>query len=131
MWRDFARLFWRLRFRPQACGRRSFRPEFLNRLDEIVFYKPLTKENITSIIDLQIADLNRRLADKQLKCHVSDEAKSFIIEAAYDPQYGARPLKRYLQHTVETLLAHRILKGDVLPGQTLEVTVKNGELAVA
>ena len=115
----------------EALLRRSFRPEFLNRLDEIVFYKPLTKENITSIIDLQIADLNRRLADKQLKCHVSDEAKSFIIEAAYDPQYGARPLKRYLQHTVETLLAHRILKGDVLPGQTLEVTVKNGELAVA
>ena len=115
----------------EALLRRSFRPEFLNRLDEIVFYKPLTKENITSIIDLQIADLNRRLADKQLKCHVSDEAKSFIIEAAYDPQYGARPLKRYLQHTVETLLAHRILKGDVLPGQTLEVTVENGELAVA
>ena len=114
----------------EALLRRSFRPEFLNRLDEIVFYKPLTKENITSIIDLQIADLNRRLADKQLKCHVSDEAKSFIIEAAYDPQYGARPLKRYLQHTVETLLAHRILKGDVLPGQTLEVTVENGELAV-
>ena len=79
----------------EALLRRSFRPEFLNRLDEIVFYKPLTKENITSIIDLQIADLNRRLADKQLKCHVSDEAKSFIIEAAYDPQYGARPLKRY------------------------------------
>ncbi len=115
----------------EALLRKSFRPEFLNRLDEIVFYKPLTKENITSIIDLQIADLNRRLADKQLKCHVSDEAKSFIIEAAYDPQYGARPLKRYLQHTVETLLAHRILKGDVLPGQTLEVTVENGELAVA
>ena len=115
----------------EALLRRSFRPEFLNRLDEIVFYKPLTKENITSIIDLQIADLNRRLAQKQLKCHVSDEAKSFIIEAAYDPQYGARPLKRYLQHTVETLLAHRILKGDVLPGQTLEVTVENGELAVA
>ena len=114
----------------EALLRRSFRPEFLNRLDEIVFYKPLTKENITGIIDLQIADLNRRLADKQLKCHVSDEAKSFIIEAAYDPQYGARPLKRYLQHTVETLLAHRILKGDVLPGQTLEVTVENGELAV-
>ena len=114
----------------EALLRRSFRPEFLNRLDEIVFYKPLTRENITGIIDLQIADLNRRLAQKQLKCHVSDEAKSFIIEAAYDPQYGARPLKRYLQHTVETLLAHRILKGDVLPGQTLEVTVENGELAV-
>ena len=95
-----------------------------------MFYKPLTKENITGIIDLQIADLNRRLKEKQLSCHVSDEAKSFIIEAAYDPQYGARPLKRYLQHTVETLLAHRILRGDVLPGQTLEVTVRDGDLAV-
>ena len=114
----------------EALLRRSFRPEFLNRLDEIVFYKPLTKENITGIIDLQIADLNRRLKEKQLSCHVSDEAKSFIIEAAYDPQYGARPLKRYLQHTVETLLAHRILRGDVLPGQTLEVTVRDGDLAV-
>ena len=114
----------------EALLRRSFRPEFLNRLDEIVFYKPLTRENITGIIDLQIADLNRRLKEKQLSCHVSDEAKAFIIEAAYDPQYGARPLKRYLQHTVETLLAHRILKGDVLPGQTLEVTVRGGELAV-
>ena len=114
----------------EALLRRSFRPEFLNRLDEIVFYKPLTKENITGIIDLQIADLNRRLKEKQLSCHVSDEAKRFIIEAAYDPQYGARPLKRYLQHTVETLLAHRILRGDVLPGQTLEVTVRDGDLAV-
>ena len=113
-----------------ALLKQQFRPEFLNRLDEIVFYKPLTRDEIGNIVDLQMVDLQRRLADKQLKCHVSDEAKSFIIEAAYDPQYGARPLKRYLQHTVETLLAHRILKGDVLPGQTLEVTVKNGELAV-
>ncbi len=110
--------------------RRSFRPEFLNRLDEIVFYKPLTRDNITKIIDLQIADLNRRLADKQLHCQVSDEAKAFIIEAAYDPQYGARPLRRYVQHTVETLIAHRILRGNVLPGETLEVTVRNGELIV-
>ncbi|MGN0980203.1 MAG: ATP-dependent chaperone ClpB [Candidatus Avoscillospira sp.] len=110
--------------------RRSFRPEFLNRLDEIVFYKPLTKDNITKIIDLQIHDLNKRLADKQLTCHVSDEAKQFIIDASYDPQFGARPLRRYVQHTVETLIAHRILKGDILPGATLEVTVQNGELAV-
>ena len=110
--------------------RRSFRPEFLNRLDEIVFYKPLTKDNITKIIDLQIHDLNKRLTDKQLTCHVSDEAKQFIIDASYDPQFGARPLRRYVQHTVETLIAHRILKGDILPGATLEVTVQNGELAV-
>ena len=110
--------------------RRSFRPEFLNRLDEIVFYKPLTKDNITKIIDLQIADLNARLADKQLSCHVSDEAKQFIIDAAYDPQYGARPLRRYVQHTVETLIARKILKGDVLPGQTLEVEVQGDELCI-
>ncbi len=110
--------------------RRSFRPEFLNRLDEIVFYKPLTKENITKIIDLQIADLNARLADKQLVCRVSDAAKALIIEAAYDPQYGARPLRRYVQHTVETLIARKILKGDILPGTALQVEVENGELVV-
>ena len=110
--------------------RRSFRPEFLNRPDEIVFYRPLTKDNITKIIDLQIADLNARLADKQLVCRVSDEAKALIIEAAYDPQYGARPLRRYVQHAVETLIARKILRGDILPGTTLEVTVENGELYV-
>ena len=111
--------------------RHSFRPEFLNRLDEIVFYKPLTKDNITKIIDLQIADLNARLAEKQLVCRVSDAAKALIIEAAYDPQYGARPLRRYVQHTVETLIARKILKGDILPGTKLEVGVENGELTVS
>jgi len=109
---------------------RTFRPEFLNRLDEIVFYKPLTKDNICKIIDLQIAALNGRLADKQLKCELTDEAKQFIIDAAYDPQYGARPLRRYVQHTVETLLARRIVSGSVLPGATLKVAVQNGELAL-
>ncbi len=109
---------------------RSFRPEFLNRLDEIVFYKPLTKGNITKIIDLQINDLNKRLADKQLRCEVSEEAKQFIIDAAYDPQFGARPLRRYVQHTVETLLARKILKGDILPGAILAVEVRDGELAI-
>ena len=110
--------------------KRSFRPEFLNRLDEIVFYKPLTKDNIVHIIDLQLAQLNRRLADKQLKCELTDDAKQFVIDAAYDPQYGARPLRRYLQHTVETLLAKRIVKGDITPNTTLTVTVQNGELIV-
>ncbi len=110
--------------------RRSFRPEFLNRLDEIVFYKPLTRDNITKIIDLQVADLNARLAEKQLVCHVSDAAKKLIIEAAYDPQYGARPLRRYVQHTVETLIARKILKGDILPSTALRVDVENGELVV-
>ena len=114
----------------EAQLRRSFRPEFLNRLDEIVFYKPLTKDNITKIIDLQIKDLNARLADKQLLVQVSEEAKKLIIDAAYDPQYGARPLRRYVQHTVETLIARKILKGDVLPGQTMAVDVQNEELCV-
>ena len=111
--------------------KRSFRPEFLNRLDEIVFYKPLTKDNIVHIIDLQLAQLNRRLADRQLKCELTEEAKQFVIDAAYDPQYGARPLRRYLQHTVETLLARRIVRGDVAPNTTLRVEVQNGALTVA
>ncbi|MBR2366504.1 MAG: AAA family ATPase, partial [Oscillospiraceae bacterium] len=110
--------------------RRSFRPEFLNRLDEIVFYKPLTRENVTGIIDLQIAALNRRLADKQLSCTLTPEAKQFILDAAYDPQFGARPLRRYVQHTVETLLARRILQGDILPGTRLRVTVDGETLAI-
>ena len=110
--------------------KRSFRPEFLNRLDEIVFYKPLTKDNIVHIIDLQLAQLNRRLADKQLRCALTEEAKQFVIDAAYDPQYGARPLRRYLQHTVETLLAKRIVRGDVAPNTTLTVSVQNGALVV-
>ena len=114
----------------QTLLRRSFRPEFLNRLDEIVFYKPLSKENITGIIDLQIAALNKRLADKQLTCELTPAAKTFVIDAAYDPQFGARPLRRYLQHTVETLLAQRILRGDVFPGQTLVCDVQNGELVI-
>ena len=108
----------------------SFRPEFLNRLDEIVFYKPLTKENITGIIDLIIADLNRRLADKQLTAELTDEAKHFIIDAAYDPAYGARPLRRYIQHGVETLIARKIIGDDLLPGSLLLVGVADGELTV-
>ena len=114
----------------QTLLRRQFRPEFLNRLDEIVFYKPLTRENITAIIDLQIAALNRRLSDKQISCSLTGEAKAFIIDAAYDPQFGARPLRRYVQHTVETLIARRILTGDILPGATLRVDVKEGALTV-
>ena len=108
----------------------SFRPEFLNRLDEIVFYKPLTKENITKIVDLQIAGLNSRLADKQISCQVTQAAKDLIVDTAYDPQYGARPLRRYIQHTVETLIARRILQGDILPGSVLQVVVENGQLAI-
>ncbi len=114
----------------QALLKRSFRPEFLNRLDEIVFYKPLTRENIVGIIDLQLAALNKRLADKQLRCELTEQAKQLAIDTAYDPQYGARPLRRYLQHTVETLIAQRILRGDVKPNATLRVDAKNGELVV-
>ena len=112
----------------QSLLRRSFRPEFLNRLDEIVFYKPLTKENVTQIIDLQIAKLNQRLADQQIRCELTKAAKDAIVEAAYDPQFGARPLRRYVQHTVETMLSKRLLKGDITPGQTVTVDAVGGEL---
>ncbi len=115
----------------QGLLRRSFRPEFLNRLDEIVFYKPLTKENITGIIDLQIGKLNDRLANQQIRLELTQAAKDFIVEEAYDPQYGARPLRRYVQHTVETMLSKRILSGQVLPGQTVTVDARNGELVIA
>ena len=110
--------------------KQQFRPEFLNRLDEIVFYKPLTRDNITHIADLQIEDLNRRLEDKQLSCEVSQAAMEYIIDNGYDPIYGARPLKRFIQRTVETLIAKTILSSDLLPGSVLTVDVENGELKV-
>ena len=115
----------------EALLRRSFRPEFLNRLDEIVFYKPLTKENVTKIIDLQIAKLNERLADQQITCRLTGAAKDLIVDNAYDPQFGARPLRRYVQHTVETMLSKRLLSGAILPGQTVTVDAKNGELEMS
>lgn len=108
----------------------SFRPEFLNRLDEIVFYKPLTREDITQIVDLQLNSLNRRLQDKQLTCEVTTEAKAFIVENGYDPVYGARPLKRFVQRHVETLIAKTILSRDLNVGDTLLVQVENGSLIV-
>ena len=110
--------------------KRSFRPEFLNRLDEIVFYKPLTRDNIFHIIDLMLADLNRRLADKRLSVELTGAAKDHVLEAAYDPMYGARPLRRYLQHTVENLVGRRIISGDVVPDATLVVDVQDGELVI-
>ncbi len=113
-----------------ALLKQSFRPEFLNRLDEIVFYKPLTRDNITHIIDLMLADLNRRLADKDLTCTLTPAAKDYVIENGYDPLYGARPLRRFLQHTVETLLSRKIIAGDVEPGSTLVVDCVDGELTV-
>ena len=108
----------------------SFRPEFLNRLDEIVFYKPLTKDNITHIIDLIMKDLNKRLADKQLKCELTERAKDYIVETGYDPAFGARPLKRLVQRDIETLLARKIIAGDIDQGTTLVVDVENGEYSV-
>ena len=110
--------------------KRSFRPEFLNRLDEIVFYKPLTKDNITHIIDLLTADLNRRLEDKQLSVALSESAKQYIIDSAYDPIYGARPLRRFVQHTVETLISKKIIADEVEPETRLVVDYQNGELSV-
>ena len=114
----------------QALLRRSFRPEFLNRLDEIVFYKPLTKDNVTKIIDLQIDKLNHRLEDQQIKVELTDAAKTAIVDASYDPQYGARPLRRYVQHTVETMLSKRLLRGDILPNQTVTVDAVDGQLEI-
>ena len=110
--------------------KRSFRPEFLNRLDEIVFYKPLTKDNITHIIDLLVADLNRRLDSQEISVQLTDAAKNEIIDRSYDPAFGARPLRRYVQHTVETLIARKLIAGDVTSGTELTVDVDNGELVV-
>ncbi len=110
--------------------KRSFRPEFLNRLDEIVFYKPLTRDNIYHIIDLLLTGLNRRLEDKRLKVELTDAAKSLILDAAYDPMYGARPLRRYLQHTVENLAGRKIIAGEAIPDSTLTVDVRDGELVI-
>ena len=110
--------------------KKSFRPEFLNRLDEIVCYKPLTKENITAIVDLLIGGLNKRLADKQLKVVLTPAAKSYVIDNGYDPLYGARPLRRFLQHTVETLVGRKMIADEVYPGSTLTVDCVAGELVV-
>lgn len=108
--------------------RAHFRPEFLNRLDEIIMFKPLTKENIGGIVDLLVADLNRRLKDQELSLRLTDTAKDYIIEGGYDPVYGARPLKRYLQKYVETLTAKLILSGSVRAEDTIVIDVENGEL---
>ena len=108
--------------------RAHFRPEFLNRLDETILFKPLTKNNIGSIIDLLVADINKRLADKELVVALSDSAKQFIVDNGYDPVYGARPLKRYLQKNVETLAARLILSDGVHTGDTIKIDVVDGKL---
>ena len=116
--------------RVSALLKQSFRPEFLNRLDEIVYYKPLTKDNISKIIDLLIKDLAQRMKEKQLNLQITDKAKDLIIENGYDPVYGARPLKRYLQSKVETLIAKTIIAKDLHANDTLVVDVENGDFTV-
>ena len=111
--------------------RQQFRPEFLNRLDEIVFYKPLQKEETKKIVDLLAADLQKRLADRQLGLRLTDAAKDFIVDGGYDPVYGARPLKRFLQHSIETVLARKIIAEDPEPGTVYVADVKDGELTIA
>ncbi|MCR1840953.1 ATP-dependent chaperone ClpB [Murimonas intestini] len=108
--------------------RAHFRPEFLNRLDEIIMFKPLTKDNIGHIVDLMMADLNRRLEDQEISLELTDEAKDYIIEGGYDPVYGARPLKRFLQKNVETLAARLILSGEIGAGDTILLKVTDGKL---
>ena len=108
--------------------RAHFRPEFLNRLDEIILFKPLTKENISGIVNLLIAGINRRLADREIRIEMTEEAKQYVVDHAFDPNYGARPLRRYLQKYVETLSAKLILEDKVEPHDTIRFVVKDGEL---
>lgn len=111
--------------------RRAFRPEFLNRVDDIVLFKPLTLEEIEKIIDLQTSDLEKRLRDRRIRMRITDSAREFIAKAAYDPVYGARPLKRYLQHELETRIGRALLSGLIPEGSTIVVDVQNGELSVS
>ncbi len=108
--------------------KRTFRPEFLNRLDEIVYYKPLTKDNIYGIVDLLVADLQKRMAARQLELTITDKAKDYMIDTAFDPQYGARPLKRFIQSNIETLVARKIIAEDPEPGTVLTIDYDGKEL---
>ena len=114
-----------------ALLKQHFRPEFLNRLDEIVYYKPLVKENITMIVDLMLKDLRTRLADKQLTLEVSDKAKDYIIDHGFDPAFGARPLKRFIQSNVETLIAKKIIAADIADDKILHVDAGDSGLYVS
>ena len=108
--------------------KQSFRPEFLNRLDEIVFYKPLKKNEISKILELLIVDLEKRLTDKHIKLKLTDKAKSYLIDNGYDEVYGARPLKRFVQKKLETLIARKILTGEIVPNSSVNIDCKDGEL---
>ena len=120
----------RAKFKVDTLLHSTFRPEFLNRLDETVLYKPLTKRDISAITDLMLADLNKRLAQKQYKCVVTTAAKEIIIDNGYDPNYGARPLRRYIQKEVETLLSKKIIADDPVPDTTMIVDAKNNQLYI-
>ena len=111
--------------------RAHFRPEFLNRLDEIIMFKPLTKDNIGGIIELLVEDVNKRLADRELSISLTDSARQFIVENGYDPVYGARPLKRYLQKHVETLAARLILADGVRAGDVIQIDLQDGKLTAS
>ena len=119
------------RERVEMLLRMQFRPEFLNRIDEIVFYKPLSREEIAQIVTLLLANLQKRLEDRQLTIALTDAAKGMVIDRGFDPVYGARPLKRFLQSQVETLVARRLIQGDVHAGQTLTVDAdEKGQLYI-
>ncbi len=105
-----------------------FRPEFLNRLDEIILFHPLTKDNIAHIVELQINELNQRLSDRHISIELTEAAREHIAEGGYDPAFGARPLRRYIQKNVETLAARMILSGEVLQGSTIRIDLADGEL---
>jgi ATP-dependent Clp protease ATP-binding subunit ClpB len=119
------------RERVMAALRRHFRPEFLNRVDDIVLFKPLTLEEVKKIVDLLTDDLMRRLKDRRIVLEISDKAKTFIARAGYDPVYGARPLKRYLQHELETRIGRALIAGDILDGAVITVDVEDGKLVVS
>src|SRR5690606_22992067 len=108
--------------------RQAVRPEFLNRIDDVVLFKPLTLEEITSIVDLVVADINRRLADRRIEISMSTEAKEWAAEKGFDPIYGARPLRRYLQKQIENRLARAIIEGNLLEGQSVRFSVADGAL---
>jgi ATP-dependent Clp protease ATP-binding subunit ClpB len=108
--------------------KRSFRPEFLNRLDEIIYFKPLTKDNIMRIVDLALESLRTRLADRRIFIGLTDKAKEFVIDSSFDPMYGARPLKRFISSAVETLVARKMIAEDIPPETEITVDFENGEL---
>ena len=120
-----------IRTRVMEAVKQTFRPEFLNRLDEIIMFHPLTKDDIGGIIQLIVDDLNKRLSDRDLHLELTPEARQFVVDNAYDPAYGARPLKRYIQKNVETLAAKLILQDAVDEGDTILIDVKNGSLTAA